>query len=152
MLNCICLLISQILTHLSSPPDAIKKLSGETFTDLILHLLLFILDRTLFSPKEYTFIVLSFPPDTMNFPVGEKSTDLTGAEWKFKILPNPCMLFFQSLTVESLEHDAIILPMGFMDTSLTEFLWPINFIGLNLGFKLNIKTFPSSLPVIICFL
>jgi len=80
MLNCICLLISQILAHLSSPPEATKKLSGETFTDLILHLLLFILDITLFSPKEYIFIVLSFPPDAMNFPVGEKSTDLTGAE------------------------------------------------------------------------
>ena len=53
---------------------------------------------------------------------------------------------------ESLEHDAIKFPNGFTDTSFIEFLWPINFIGLALGFKLNNKIFPSSHPVIICFL
>lgn len=97
-------------------------------------------------------IVLSFPPETKNLPVGAKLIDLTGEEWKFKILPNPCILFFQSLIVESLEHDTIKLPKGFIDTSFIEPLWPINLIGLALGFKLNIKTFPSSLPVIICLL
>ena len=145
-------MISHILTHLSSPPDASKLPSGETLTDLILKLLLFKFNNILFSPIEYIFIVLSFPPDTKNFPVGEKLIDLTGEEWIFNILPKPWILFFQSLIVESLEHDAIKLPNGFIDTSFIEFLWPINLIGLALGFKLKINIFPSSLPVIICFL
>ena len=145
-------MISHILTHLSSPPDAIKLLSGETLTDFILKLSLFKFNNILFSPIEYIFIVLSFPPDTKNFPVGAKLTDLTGEEWIFKILPKPWILFFQSLIVESLEQETIKLPKGFIDTSFIGLLWPINLIGLDLGFKLNTNIFPSSLPVIICFL
>lgn len=97
-------------------------------------------------------MILSFPPDTKNFPLGKKSIDLTGAEWIFKIWLNPWILFFQSLMDVSFEHDAIKFPIEFIDTSFIEFLWPINFNGRFLGFKLNIKIFPSSLPVITCFL
>ena len=140
------------MTHLSSPPDAIKLLSGETLTDFILKLLLFKLNNILFSPIEYIFIVLSFPLDTKNFPFGAKFIVFTGEEWIFNILPKPWILFFQSLIVESLEHDAIKLPEGFIDISFIEFWWPLNLIGLALGFKLNNNIFPSSLPVIICFL
>ena len=73
-------IISHILIHLSLPPDAIKLLSGEILTDLILYLLLYKFDITLSSPIENIFIILSFPPDTKNFPVEEKSIDFTGAE------------------------------------------------------------------------
>lgn len=118
----------------------------------MLHLLLFKYDITLFSPNEYILIILSFPPDDRNFPLGKKSIDLTGLEWIFNIWLNPWILFFHNLMEESFEHEAIKFPTGFIDTSFIEFLWPINFIGLFLGFKLNIKIFPSSLPVIICFL
>lgn len=106
----------------------------------------------MFSPTEYIFIILSFPPDTKNFPLGAKLIDFTGAEWIFNIRLNAWILFFQSLIYESLEHEAIKLPTGFIDTSFIEPLCPINLIGLVLGFKLNTKIFPSSLPVIICFL
>ena len=52
----------------------------------------------------------------------------------------------------SFEHDAIKFPIEFIDTSFIEFFFLINFNGRFLGFKLNIKIFPSSLPVITCFL
>ena len=110
------------------------------------------MDNTLSSPIENIFIILSFPPETKNFPVEEKSIDFTGAEWIFIKWLNAWILFFQSLIVESLEHEDIKVPIGFIDTSLIELLCPINLIGLALGFKLKTKIFPSSLPVIICFL
>ena len=97
-------------------------------------------------------MILSFPPETKNLPVGEKSIDLTGAEWIFNKLLNPWILFLHNLIDESLEHDTIKLPIGFIDTSFIELLCPINLIGLALGFKLNINIFPSSLPVITWFL
>lgn len=97
-------------------------------------------------------MILSFPPDTKNLPEGEKSIDLTGAEWIFSKWLNPWILFLHNLIDESLEHDTIKLPNGFIDTSFIELLCPINLIGLALGFKLNINIFPSSLPVITWFL
>ena len=138
--------------HLSSPPDAIKLLSGEILTDFILYLLIYKFANNFSSPIEYIFITLSFPPDTKNFPLEEKLIDFTGAEWIFIKWLNAWILFFQSLIVESLEHEAIKVPIGFIATSLIELLCPINLIGLALGFKLKTKIFPSSLPVITCFL
>ena len=54
--------------------------------------------------------------------------------------------------VESSEHDAINFPKGHIDISFIEFLWAMNFIGLEPGFSLNNKILPSSLPVITCSL
>ena len=61
-------------------------------------------------------------------------------------------MFFHNLTVQSLEHDAIKVPIGFIETSFIDFLCPMNFIGLERGFKFHNNKFPSSLPVNICFL
>ena len=46
----------------------------------MIYLLFFKFDTTLSSPIEYIFIVLSFPPDAINFPLGKKLIDLTGEE------------------------------------------------------------------------
>ena len=113
---------------------------------------LYKLDTTFSWVIEYIFILLSFPPEIISLPFGEKSTVLTGALWIFKIFPNPYISFFQSLIVESLEHDAIKSPVGLIETSFIELVWPINLIDLVKGFKLKVNKFPLTLPVIIWLL
>ena len=54
-----------------------------------MNLSLFKFDITFSWVIEYIFILLSFPPETISLPFGEKSTVLTGAVWIFKILPDP---------------------------------------------------------------
>jgi hypothetical protein len=54
-----------------------------------LNLSLYKFDITFSWVIEYIFILLSFPPEIISFPFGEKSTELTGAVWIFKILPDP---------------------------------------------------------------
>ena len=107
-------------------------------------------NRILFSDIEKIFKVLSLPPDNNNFPDGEKSIVLTGDVWIFNLWLNPWILFFHNFMVESSEQDAINFPKGLMDISFIEFLWAMNFIGLEPGFSLNNKILPSSLPVITC--
>ena len=62
------------------------------------------------------------------------------------------ILFSHKRTVLSFEAEAIIFPSGFIEIWLIAFLWAKNLYGLEFGRKLNTNIFPSSLPVIACFL
>lgn len=61
-------------------------------------------------------------------------------------------MLFHKCTVSSEDAEAIRLPKGFMATSLTEVLWPMNLNGLIFCLKFHTNMLPSSLPVIACFL
>ena len=50
-------------------------------------------------------------------PSALNSIDLTGAEWPLRIVLYADALLFQTLTVQSREHDAIMLLVGFTATS-----------------------------------
>lgn len=59
---------------------------------------------------------------------------------------------FHRRTVSSFDADAIVVPDGLIATSLIVPLWPMNLNGLCCGLKFHTKRFPSSLPVIACFI
>lgn len=59
---------------------------------------------------------------------------------------------FHNRTVSSFDAEAMSVPNGLIATSLIAPLWPMNLKGRTLGLKFHTKMFPSSLPVIACFL
>ena len=104
------------------------------------------------SDIENILIILSFDPVNKYLESEEKSTLLTGAEWPLIVLFFPLTEFVHKRTVSSFEADATISPNGLITTSLTAPLCPINLNGRVWGLKFQTKIFPSSLPVIACFL
>lgn len=97
-------------------------------------------------------IILSFEAVSIYLESEEKSTLFTGPEWPFNMVDFAFTELGQSLTVSSFEAEAIKSPNGLITTSLIAPLWPMNLYGLTWGLKFQTKTFPSSLPVIDCFL
>ena len=109
-------------------------------------------------------MILSLEPVKSNFPSWEKSTVLTGAVWALTVCEDPFLKIFMkkikiiytllvhSLTVSSLEAEAIVFPLGDIAKSRIAPLWPMNLYGLIWGLKFQTITFPSSLPEITCFL
>ena len=61
-------------------------------------------------------------------------------------------MLFHNRTVSSFDAEAIKFPNGLIATSFTADLCPMNLNGRIFCLKFQTKTFPSSLPVIACFL
>ena len=137
---------SQRRTVRSSLPDTISRASGANWavrTQLECALIEY---WNLRSSTVYTFSVLSSEPVSNNAPSHEKLTVLTGAEWALITWDLPSTELCQRRTVESLEAEAIKVPEGWTEISLTASLWPMNLKGLSWALKFHTVTVPSKLP------
>ena len=97
-------------------------------------------------------MILSFDAVRRNLESEEKSILLTGAVCPLIVVKEPLTELVHKRTVSSFEAEAMIVPKGLIATSLIAPLCPTNLNGRICGLKFQTKTFPSSLPVIACFL
>lgn len=135
---------SQILTVLSSEPDAIKRISGLNFAEVTQLLWAFIAKINFLSERLKTFTVLSSEADKINYPSVERVTDFTGALWLFIHWLIDSTLLFHILIVLSAEPETKVLLLGVIASECTGPLWPINLCGSVFGFSATAIIVPSS--------